>query len=219
MRRLLATAQESRPGVETGMAFVGRVDPEGRRIGLVCRIGSWDGARAEGPPREVEVAPFLVDRREVTCAEYKAFCDTTGTRYPPSWTDGRIPAGQEDRPVSEVTQAEAAAYARHAGKSLPTATQWEAAARGEDGRTYPWGDELGTEASDVSPFGVRDLAGSVAEWTRTCDWDVEGGDGWIVKGAAAPESGFYLRAAAVRTFRASERRPGLGFRCVLDLGE
>ncbi|MCR6727725.1 formylglycine-generating enzyme family protein [Agrobacterium fabrum] len=102
-------------------------------------------------------------------------------------TDGRFhPAGGHDRqPVTETTWAGARAYCVWRGGDLPTEVQWEAAARGPDDRLYPWGDEqpdarraftsgrtgvianVGSAPGGVSPFGLLDMAGSVAEWTRS----------------------------------------------------
>ena len=101
--------------------------------------------------------------------------------------DGRfIPArGQDRHPVTEVTWYGARAYCLWRGGDLPTETQWEAAARGTDDRLYPWGDAthtsertvtggkvgdtvaVGLRPSGASPFGALDMAGSLAEWTRS----------------------------------------------------
>ncbi|MBB3808563.1 formylglycine-generating enzyme family protein [Pseudochelatococcus contaminans] len=94
-------------------------------------------------------------------------------------------AGFEDHPVAETTWAGARAYCNWRGARLPTEAEWEAAARGTDGRRYPWGNELpdatrayvnrnpdatapiGSLPAGASPFGALDMAGSVAEWTST----------------------------------------------------
>lgn len=101
-----------------------------------------------------------------------------GTRFVPA-------RGFEDHPVAETTWAGARAYCAWRGGRLPTEAEWEAAARGSDGRRYPWGEELpdatrahvnrnpdatapaGSLPAGASPFGVLDMAGSVAEWTST----------------------------------------------------
>lgn len=122
---------------------------------------------------------FYMDTREVTNAEYACFAAET-RRAPPAHWGGPQPLPQmADLPVSCVSWQDARAYAAWAGKRLPTEIEWERAARGPTGRTYPWGDAFaGTEgtwghapahaglaAMDKSPEGCLDMAGNLAEWT------------------------------------------------------
>jgi formylglycine-generating enzyme required for sulfatase activity len=100
--------------------------------------------------------------------------------------DGRFqPEGYADHPVTETTWAGARAYCVWRGGDLPTEAQWEAAARDDDDRVYPWGNEqpdservsasgrtgvttpVGSRPAGASPFGLLDMAGSLAEWTRS----------------------------------------------------
>ena len=134
---------------------------------------------------EAETGEFYIDRFPVTCAEYKKFVDATGHRDPANWRAHEIPEGKENHPVVEVNWDDAVAYAEWAGKRLPVDKEWEKAARGTDGRTWPWGNEwvegrANTEEADIgetcavgcfpagaSPYGLLDVAGNVWEWTST----------------------------------------------------
>jgi len=139
-------------------------------------------AQDMNPYRTVELDGFWIDRYEVTNSLYKAFVDATGAAAPANWVDGKIPGGEEDYPVVNVTEDDADAYARWARKRLPTEDQWEKAARGpDDMRVFPWGDKfepgdanigraaggpkpVGSFPKDLSPYGVYDMAGNVREW-------------------------------------------------------
>jgi iron(II)-dependent oxidoreductase len=146
----------------------------------------------EGPSL-IPISEFLMDRYEVTNADYKRFLDASG--YQPRvshnflrhWHDG-YPAHLATHPVTWVDLDDARAFAAWAGKRLPTNLEWQWAAQGADGRAYPWGndfdpracngDSTGTTPVDAypqnsSPFGVCDLVGNVWEWT-----DVELTEGW-----------------------------------------
>lgn len=97
-----------------------------------CLLGTDDpDADEDVRPRRREFVPsFYIDRTEVTNAEYQ--------RYDPNHS---FPPNEANLPVTNVTYDEAAGYARWAGKRLPTEAEWEKAARGTDGRRYPWGDQ------------------------------------------------------------------------------
>lgn len=88
----------------------------------------------------VKVHPFFMDRNEVTVGEARTFFNATGRRQPHDW-DG-LPLEANDLPAGGLTWAEADAFATWSGKRLPTAEEWEYAARGPDRRTFPWGNEL-----------------------------------------------------------------------------
>ncbi|WP_223006832.1 formylglycine-generating enzyme family protein [Streptomyces roseirectus] len=128
---------------------------------------------------------FHIDVYPTTNLDYERFVRTTGHRPPRHWPNGRCPDDLVDHPVVWVTWHDATAYARWCGKRLPTAQQWEKAARGTKGRVYPWGDqptaakcnvaeaEIGKTTpvaryqSGVSPYGVFDLCGNAWEWCST----------------------------------------------------
>ena len=135
------------------------------------------------PPHQVSVKPFFMDIYEVTCEEYKKFIDATGYLPPKNWNGKSYPPGTAKFPVTNVNWDAANAYAKWAGKRLPTEAEWEFAARGTDGRLYSWGSkwqdgmanannvkkglvEVGT-FKGASPFGIYDLIGNAWEWTST----------------------------------------------------
>ncbi|MGV8040098.1 MAG: formylglycine-generating enzyme family protein [Thermoanaerobaculaceae bacterium] len=132
------------------------------------------------PPHTVRLDAFWLDTREVTNAEYLAFCRATGHTLPYFWGMREFRSGVDfpDHPVVGVTWHDAAEYAAWAGKRLPTEAEWEYAARGGlAGARFPTGDDLKkTEANfsgsgpeqvgsyDPNGYGLYDMAGNVAEW-------------------------------------------------------
>lgn len=171
-------------------------------------------------PREVEMHAFLMDRYEVTNADFRRFLDASN--YQPAvvhnflrhWQGG-YPEALADHPVTWVSLEDARAYATWAGKRLPSDIEWQWAAQGSDGRLWPWGDESdwsrcnsdspGTTAVDAfpgnrSPFGICDLVGNVWEWI-----DVVCSDGWhrwcFIRG------GSYYRARGSMWYREGGAQP------------
>jgi formylglycine-generating enzyme required for sulfatase activity len=147
-------------------------------------MGDIDG-EDEVPQRRVYVDGYWVYKNLVTVAQYRRFCTATGRQMPevPSW------GWQDTHPVVNVSWEDAKAYCEWAGTSLPTEAQWEKAARGVDGRMYPWGNEFSTShlwsskkeggdakstapvgsfPSGASPYGALDMAGNVWQWCA--DW-------------------------------------------------
>ena len=133
-------------------------------------MGSPDGSDSfddERPQRAVTVDPFWMDRHEVTNAQYERFVTVTGHLPPKNekaaftlWEGGRPFPGSDAHPVVNVSWHDAAAYCTWVGKRLPTEAEWEKAARGQDGRMYPWGNAW-------SPT----LANSASYWAgRTIDF-------------------------------------------------
>jgi formylglycine-generating enzyme required for sulfatase activity len=149
----------------------------------------------EAPRHSVSCPAFRIGRTPVTNAQYRIFVEATNQSRPSHWPRGRIPEGRESHPVTYVSWSDALAFCRWAGGGLASELQWERAARGDDDRTWPWGDEPPTDARasygttdtspvgihprGASPFGVVDLAGNVWEWTATAmrayPYDVEDG--------------------------------------------
>jgi serine/threonine-protein kinase len=137
------------------------------------------GSFLAGQEKRTETLPaFYIDRLEVSNALYARFCGATGHVLPSGF-----PPDRPDEPVVNVTVLDAQQFAAWAGKRLPTAAEWEKAARGADGRVYPWGDEadpgranvsdsksstkaaLSVESleSGASPYRALNMTGNVAE--------------------------------------------------------
>jgi len=160
----------------------------------------------EGPKHEVELPAFYIARYEVTNGEFAKFVKAKGyekkehwsaegwkwlarvkRKAPEKWDELEKSLGDEfdSHPVVGVSWYEADAFARWAGKRLPTEAEWERAARGTDRREFPWGNEfeqglrkkppeekgrtsaVGINRGDVSPVGAHDMGGNVSEWTAT----------------------------------------------------
>lgn len=134
------------------------------------------------PARDVNLPAYKISKYPVTNVQYARFVADTGYLPPQHWKDGLIPEGQELHPVTMVSWVNANAYLEWAGLRLPSEAEWEKAARGTDGRRWPWGENMDpdrlntyyrvgsttpvdTYESGVSPFGVWDMSGNVSEWT------------------------------------------------------
>ncbi len=157
----------------------------------------------EVPQREVDLSAYLIDIHSVTNGEYKKFIESGGYEQRGFWSSAgwdyvlqskplgsddlnSALDGEDDCPVVNVTWYEAEAFAKFAGKRLPTEAEWEKAARGTDGRVYPWGNEFDQTklncaeskiekttpvtkyTQGISAYGCLNMAGNVWEWTA--DW-------------------------------------------------
>jgi len=140
----------------------------------------------EHPLHRVMVAAFWIDKYEVNHLHYKQFVENTASRPPGSWPEGQFPLPYAHYPVTYISWYEAKRFCEWAGKRLPTEAEWEKAARGTDGRRYPWGNEfdpskantgesdprelapVGSFEMGKSPYGVHDMVGNVWEWVD--DW-------------------------------------------------
>lgn len=229
-----AAAGSKQPPAPDGMVFV---------PGGTFKMGRNDGEALERPAHIVGVKPFFIDRTEVTNEEYQRFISATKRRAPSHWIGGKIPNGQMKLPVVNVSWNDARAYARWAKKRLPTEAEWEFAARGTDGRVYPWGNpwkpdyansgqgkkgrilEVGSYAPGAGPFGALDMCGNVWEWTASDFKDYPGsktpsalaGEGLkVIRGGAydaTPKNSTTTYRGAVSPDRAFAKT---GFRCVRD---
>ena len=147
-------------------------------------MGTGEGKPEDGPPRRVDLPAFYIDKTEVTTGQYARFLKETGTKPPTNWSDTTPPRGRDKLPMTNITWYHAMSYARWAGKRLPTEAEWERAARGTDGRRFPWGEvddparrnladdkdmaDVGSFPTGASPCGCLDMAGNAWEWTA--DW-------------------------------------------------
>jgi|GEM_PF-702665 formylglycine-generating enzyme required for sulfatase activity len=155
-------------------------------------MGAEDGLPDMRPMHRVYLSSYWLDKYEVTNTQYRQCVDGGGCT-PPKDRQAFDDPERSQHPVTSVTWTQARAYCEWRGKRLPTEAEWEKAARGTDGRRYPWGnsedvikgrpkngeikagahstEQIGSQAATVSPYGVHDLVGSVWEWVK--DWYAE----------------------------------------------
>jgi formylglycine-generating enzyme required for sulfatase activity len=154
--------------------------------------GSPDGVGSsdERPQKEITMSAFYVDKTEVTQKAYAKCVEAKKCKAPQCSSDRKTdwdPDKRGDHPVVCIHWKQAKAYCEFAGKRLPTEAEWEKAARGTDGRRYPWGEDppdcelaqyygcntkdtlpVGSLPKGASPYGALDMAGNVWEWIA--DW-------------------------------------------------
>jgi len=160
------------------------------------QMGDNNGQPSEMPEHTVYLDAYWIDQTDVTNAMFAQYVSSDGGNEPPSknssitrksyWHNSEY----ADYPVIYVSWDQADTYCKWAGRSLPTEAQWEKAARGTDGRTYPWGEgidktkanyllrvadqgaadttEVGSYPAGASPYGALDMAGNVWQWVA--DW-------------------------------------------------
>lgn len=208
-----------------------RTDPENTHL----KIGTVKPLyKDQHPEHKVHLDAFYIDQYEVTNREYKKFIDATQfPELPGHWEKGTFPVRKGDLSVTNVTWREAFTYALWAGKRLPTEPQWEKAARGAEGRLFPWGDEYqkgwanvgidgakalaagGSYPKDVSPHNVFDMAGNVMEWTsswyqpypgNTYKFKKFGEEFKVLRGNGFQKGGHYFLEAYRYTFYRTEAK-------------
>ncbi len=208
--------------------------------------------------RKANTSTFCMDRYPVTNSEYKKFIDETGNAAPfisPEayqrqgflvhpyekvkeflWKEGSFPAEHHDHPVVLVGLEDAKSYCAWVGKKnkaryrLPTEVEWEKAARGTDGRYFPWGnawhssylnsgERIGLTTPITrfpearSPYGLYDMAGNVFEWTGS-QWDDQN---IVVKGCSWDDLPGTCRAAMRHGRPPQSKHILIGFRCASDM--
>jgi formylglycine-generating enzyme required for sulfatase activity len=155
----------------------------------------------ELPYRQVTLNAYWIDRTEVRKADYRRCIEAGVCSEPSKWdlehwqgtpVDGQVVAGPDDFPAASLSWTQAKTFCEWTGKRLPTEAEWEKAARGTDGRKYPWGNDeprcghgnfgtdydacdynqqyywltpVGMLPGGMSPYGALDMAGNVKEWT------------------------------------------------------
>jgi gamma-glutamyl hercynylcysteine S-oxide synthase len=211
----------------------------------------WEDAPRRFHEHPMEMKSFFMDRYPVTNLQFKKFLYVSG--YHPAdglnflrdWKNGSYPDGWGDKPVTWVSLEDARAYAAWAGKRLPHEWEWQYAAQGKDGRTYPWGrewkadavpvaeqgrtmrgpDAVSAHASGVSLFGMADMVGNVWQWTD--EYVDEHTRAAILRGGSyyqAQGSMWYFPQAYRNDQHGKlllmapgyDRSGAVGFRCVVD---
>lgn len=156
--------------------------------GGLLKLGAVGPGEWSQPIHRVQIDPFWISRHPVTNEQYARFLAASGHPEPRFWQDPKF--NKPRQPVVGVSWSDARAYCQWAGLELPTEAQWEAAARGEDQRPFPWGEEPPNEElanfdnaighptpvdrypAGIGPFGTLDQAGNVWEWCRD-SWHAE----------------------------------------------
>lgn len=210
--------------VGMGNAMAGHHEKKGKSINYDEMVTIPAGKFIYGKlyaKQEIELPAFKIDKYEVTNEQYAKVVK-----------DFKYEPGEEHHPVVFVSMFEAEAYCKALGKRLPTEREWEKAARGTDGRLYPWGNEFdpeaavtkettppGQKASPVgskekgkSPYGVMDMAGNVWEWTSSYD-----GRYYILRGGSYYEPSWAATVLSTLTSIPEDGKEYIGFRCVKDI--
>lgn len=215
------------------------------RIGDACQRRWFE---AESPRRTVDLEAFWIDRTEVTNAQYQRFLEANPEHPAPyldadwatpyNWDQVKrtYPEGRANHPVVMVTWYDANAYCRGRQARLPTEAEWEKAARGTDGLTYPWGDEFDKDRCNIadsgirdttpvgkyspqgdSPYGLADMAGNV--WECVADNYQGMTTRKVLRGGSWTSSPVSARTARRFYFEPINRNDNIGFRCARSEAE
>jgi len=195
-------------------------DEKGAPEGMVLvPAGKFDfGDKDEGGIEKLDLKAFYIDKYEVTNEQYKNYKPTHN--FPPD---------KAKHPATGVSWHDANTYCKTNGKRLPTEEEWEKAARGIDGRAYPWGDDfkaekLNSKESNIattapvgkyeagkSPYGVYDMSGNVREWTDS--WYDEKKIYKVVRGGSYIDDEDAVFTYTVRKSIPEDAKDYVGFRC------
>ena len=213
------------------------------RRGAAAMVHVPEGDFLAGQQKNKKELPgYLIGAREVSNAEFALFVRLTDMQAPPQWRGGKYLRGHDEYPVTEITWQEAAGYAAWLGMRLPAADEWEKAARGTDGRTYPWGEEFTRARATIIPDEIfKDtkrmaryrprmvrvararlddlprplyhIVGNAREWSATAVGAGREADSYFVLGGSAADSSAEARLFD-RTHKqpAATRDPFTGFR-------
>jgi formylglycine-generating enzyme required for sulfatase activity len=187
----------------------------------------------ERPKTKVHLDAFYIDKFEVTNEQFKVV-----------FPNHKFETGEDRYPVVGVTWKDAKKYAESIGRRLPTEEEWEKAARGDDGREYPWGDkfdkkkcssgesvdakvrEVGKYREGASPYGCMDMAGNAYEWTASWYQAYPGNQEIntkygqvfrVLRGGSYQSDEFYVRCARRHYDSVDAARKDYGFRCAMDV--
>jgi toxoflavin biosynthesis protein ToxD len=251
--------QERDYGYQISAQTIAKKDGEIRQAEQKLRQSEWFDR--ENSRQKIKTNSFCISRNLVTNKEYSAFVRDTGYRVPGIsaeeyqkqgflvhpyeavraflWQDETYPQGKAKHPVVLVSYEDALAYARWKGQQtgnsyrLPTAIEWEKAARGKDGRYFPWGNQWQNDATNWagsklnytsaiatyplsrSPYGVEDMAGNVFEYTSTLQTTKQG-EVSVMKGCSWDDLPGFCRSAYQHTRSISSRHILFGFRLVKE---
>ena len=193
------------------------------------QIGSEAGGASYEPDRTMGLNAYLIDKYEVTNAQYAKFVAADGPQ-PQNWSGGSYPAGEAAFPVTGISWDMADEYCKWLNKRLPQEAEWEVAARGDQGLLFPWGDSsdqvklpeespypVGTFLADHSSYGLFDMAHNVHEWVGEPYTQVETGKKVLRGGSSLLPVNLVTRI--VGDPNAPTMTPQAGFRCAVDADE
>ena len=201
-------------------ASVGNGDSTSKYSDMVLIPGGKFIYGKDGAKQEISLPGFMIDKYEVTNDQYAKINPGHHHEYEP---------GEGDLPAGWVSQIDASEYCKTLGKRLPTEQEWEKAARGTDGRIYPWGNEfdesaavtsetadkamvVGSRPKGASSFGVMDMSGNVWEWTNSYNDRYA-----IMRGGSYFEDSNYAKVTSALRSIPDDSKQYVGFRCVKSM--